>query len=166
MAMRFSSVTFVAASMVALVACGGQSAGRNPIGPDAGGSPASLAGTWNGTLSDSSGSMMGSGMSASMMAQMTWQITQSGNTFAGTMQFPGYAGHGAMKISGTIDGSTVTFTMTMPAGMMPGMMTGTCTATATGTLDINELMSQMHGAYAGSNTCSGPFDQGRLSLSR
>lgn len=164
--MRFSSVTFVAAGLVALAACGGQSVAKNPVSPGAVGSSTSLTGIWNGTLSDSSGSMMGSGMSASMMGQMTWHITQTGNTFDGTMQFPGYPGHGTMRISGTIDGATVTFTMTVPAGMMPGMMTGSCTATANGTLDINELMSQMHGSYSGSNTCSGPFDHGRLSLSR
>jgi hypothetical protein len=105
-------------------------------------------------------------MGAGMMGQMTWQITQTGNTFQGTGQFAGFPGHGVMTISGTIDGPTVTFTITMPSSMMGGMMSGSCTASANGTLDINELMSQMHGGYSGSNSCTGSFDHGQMSLSR
>jgi hypothetical protein len=123
---------------------------------------AGLAGTWVGQASDSSGTMMGVGTSPAMMGTMTWQITQTGNRFTGTMQFPGYSGHGPMSVSGTVDGTTATFTMTMPGGMMGG----TCTATATGTFDIDALFRQMHGTYAGTNACRGPFSQGRLSMAR
>jgi hypothetical protein len=107
--------------------------------------------------------MMGAGLSPAMMSGMTWQITQTGNTFTGTMQFPGYAGHASMSVSGTINGSTATFTMSVPSG---GMMMGSCTAMANGTFDINQFMTEMHGTYSGSNTCTGPFDHGQLSLSR
>ncbi len=65
-----------------------------------------VSGTWTGAASDSSGTMMGAGMSASMMANMTWQITQTGNTFTGVVQFPGYGGSGT--VSGTINGRTAT----------------------------------------------------------
>jgi len=146
-----------------LVACGAQGMRMNPVGPSASGTAASLTGTWIGTVSDSTGSMMGAGLSEAMMSRMTWQITHAGNTFTGTMQFPGYGGHGPMTVSGTIDGSTATFTMSMPSG---GMMSGSCTATASGRFDINQFMTEMHGTYSGSNTCSGPFDHGHLSLSR
>lgn len=146
-----------------LAACGAQGTRMNPVGPSASGTAASLTGTWMGTVSDSTGSMMGAGLSEAMMSRMTWQITQAGNTFTGTMQFPGYGGHGPMTVSGTINGSTATFTMSIPSG---GMMTGSCTATASGRFDINQFMTEMHGTYSGSNTCSGPFDHGHLSLSR
>lgn len=131
----------------------------SPLAPSSPTTPtAGLAGTWVGQASDSSGTVMGAGMSPAMMGNMTWQITR----FTGTMQFPGYSGHGPMSVSGTIDGTTATFTMTMPGGMMGG----TCTATATGTFDIDALFKQMHGTYAGTNGCRGPFSQGRIAMAR
>ena len=160
----FAAACLSPSDSAVLSACGGGSSmPMNPVGPSPSGPSASLTGMWNGSLSDSSGSMMGAGLSPSMMGQMTWQITQTGNTFSGVAQVAGSEGHEPMRISGTIDGATATFTMTMPSG---GMMTMNCTATATGTFDINEFMTQLHGTYAGSNTCSGPFDHGHMSLSR
>ena len=138
----------------------------SPVSPTPSGSAAgttALTGTWVGQAADSSGTMMGVGMSASMMSSMTWQVTQAGNSFSGTMQFPGYTGPGPMTIYGTINGNTATFTMTMPGG---GMMAATCTATATGTFDINDLFTQIHGTYAGANMCGGPFDHGQVSMAR
>ncbi len=163
---KFTSVMIVA--LLAAAGCGGTSApmSMNPVGPGRSSPPvASVTGTWMGTASDSTGTMMGAGMSASMMSGMTWQITQTGNTFTAVGQFAGNTSHmggAAMTLTGTINGTTVTFTMTMPGGMM----SGTCTAVATGTLDINALMTQMHGTYAGSNSCMGPFDHGTMSLVR
>jgi len=92
---------------------------------------------------------------------MTWQIMQTGNTFAGVMQFPGYGGSGT--VSGTINGRTATFTMTMATGVM---MMANCIATGNGTFDMDDLMTQMHGAYSGSNTCAGAFDHGQMSMTR
>ena len=80
------------------------------------------------------------------------------------MQFPGYAG-GMTSVSGMVAGHSGTFTMTMPAGSMM-MMNGSCGAMATGTFDMDDLMTQMHGTYAGTNTCSGPFDRGQMSMTR
>lgn len=152
---------------LAAAACGGGSSmPASPAAPTpsvGGNNTTTLTGTWVGQAFDSSGTMMGAGMSASMMGNMTWQITQIGNSFTGTMQFPGYAGRGPMTVSGTIDGNTATFTMTMPSG---SMMTATCTAVASGTFDIHDLFTQMHGTYAGTNMCGGPFDQGRMSMLR
>lgn len=152
------------AGAVSAAACGsGPSAGVSPSAPGTPSANTALTGSWVGTASDSSGTMMGAGMSPSMMENMTWQITQTGNTFTGTMQFPGYMGRSPMTVSGVINGKTVSFTMTMPGG---SMMTGTCTATASGTLDLNDLMTQMHGTYAGTNSCGGPFDRGQMSMTR
>lgn len=121
-----------------------------------------MTGTWVGSTSDSTGSMMGAGMSGAMMGSMTWQVTQTGNMFSGTMQFPGYQG-GTMMVSGSLNGKTGALTMTMPMG---SMMTGGCSATATGTFDMDDTVSQMHGTYVGTNSCSGPFDHGQMSLVR
>ena len=156
-------MAIVLAWSLGAAACGGASPTSmtnsvNPMGPS-GSSPA-LAGTWTGQSVDSSGTMMGAGLSSPMMAGMTWQLIQNGNTFTGTMSFQGYHG-GLMTVSGTINGRSGTFTLTMPAGSM--MMAG-CTATATGSFDMDDLMDQIHGTYAGSNACTGPFDHGEISL--
>ncbi len=133
-----------------------------PAGPSGSGQTV-MSGAWSGAFSDSTGSMMGAGLSPAMMNNATWDITQTGSTFSGTMRFAGYMARGPMTVSGTIAGTTANFTMTIPVG---SMMSGACTATATGTFDMDDLMTQMHGVYTGSNTCTGPFDHGQLSLQR
>ena len=152
--MRFFAAIGVVTALVA-TACGGSTS--SPTRP---GVSATMTGTWLGGASDSTGSMMGAGMSGSMMGSTTWNITQTGSTFSGTMQFPGYQG-GRMMVSGTMTGNAGTFTMTIPAG---SMMTGGCSATSTGTLDMDDMMTQLHGSYTGTNSCSGPFDHGQMFL--
>jgi len=161
--MRFLVALTLSAALVA--ACTGSAS--MPTGPTMtpSGSPAAgatIAGTWVGTSADSSGTMMGTGMSQSMMANMTWQLTQSGNTFTGAMQFPGSSDSAIMSVSGTINGNTAV-NMKMEVG---GMMMGTCTAVATGTFDMDELMTQIHGSYEGSNSCTGAFTRGQVSMTR
>lgn len=154
---------FILATALATVACGGNSMMPSAMSSMPAGSTSgtAISGTWGGSMSDSSGTMMGAGMSASMMGNMSWQITQTGNEFTGTMQFPGHGGSG--MVTGTINGRTATFTMTMPTG---SMMTATCTATGTGTFDMDNFMTQMHGTYSGSNTCTGAFHNGQMSMNR
>ena len=152
--MRFlAAIGFVA--VLTATACG--SSTSSPTSP---GASATMTGTWLGSASDSTGSMMGAGLSASMMGNTTWNITQTGSTFSGTMQFPGYQG-GTMMVSGTMNGNSGTFTMTIPAG---SMMTGGCSANSTGTFDMDDMRTQMHGSYGGTNSCSGPFNSGQMSL--
>ena len=153
--MRFLSSLTLGAALVA-AACGGSMS--EPTRP----TPSnSISGAWIGSASDSSGSMMGSVSSSSMMGGTTWSITQSGNTFSGTMQVGGHQG-GTMTVSGMMTGRTGSFTMTMSGG---SMMSGTCSATATGTFDMDDMMTELHGTYSGTNSCSGPFDHGQLSMS-
>lgn len=140
--------------LVALVAAGCTAA--SPAAPTA----HTMTGTWTGPASDSTGSMMGAGLTSAMMASTTWTVTQNGNAFSGTMQFPGHMG-GGMTVSGTMNGTTGTFTMTMSPG---SMMSGLCSATATGTFDMDDMMTLFHGTYAGTNSCTGPFDHGDVSL--
>jgi hypothetical protein len=141
---------------VTATACGGSSLPTTPSGAT------TMTGTWRGTAADSTGSMMGAGMSASMMGSATWNLTQTGSGFSGTMDFSGYQG-GAMTVSGTMTGRTGAFTMTMPSG---SMMASRCTATAAGTIDMDEMMTQFVGSYAGTNSCSGPFANGSVNMHR
>ena len=144
-------------------ACGTTSTSSlNPVAPTTPVSSSSLTGTWAGAASDSSGTMMGAGLTTSMMNGMTWQVTQNGSTFSGSIQFAGHGG-GTMMVSGTIAGHSGTFRMTIPVG---SMMNGSCSAVATGTFDMDDLMTQIHGTYGGSNTCGGPFDHGQMSMTR
>ena len=145
---------FVLLAALAASACGASS----PASP----SVSTMTGTWVGTSADSSGSMMGAGLSGTMMAGTSWTITQTGETFTGTMQFAGYQG-GTMTVAGTMTGRTGTFTMTMPSGTM---MMGACTATATGTFEMDDMMTTLHATYAGTNTCTGRFTDGQMSMHR
>jgi len=45
-------------------------------------------------------------------------------------------------------------------------MMGTCTATATGTFDMDDMMTVLHASYTGTNSCTGPFRNGQLSMRR
>ena len=105
---------FVLLAALAASACGASS----PATPSVS-TMTTMTGTWVGTSADSSGSMMGAGLSGTMMAGTSWTITQTGETFTGTMQFAGYQG-GTMTVAGTMTGRTGTFTMTMPSGTMRG----------------------------------------------
>jgi hypothetical protein len=99
-----------------------------------------------------------------MMNNAQWTIVQGGGTFSGTMRFPGYTGMMGtpMTVTGTVTGHSGTFMMTLPSGSMMAA----CSATASGTFDMDDLMTQMHGTYTGTNSCSGPFDHGQMSLHR
>ena len=151
-------VLFTLVASGAVAACGSQSpAVSSPT------STATMTGNWAGTAADSSGSMMGSGMSGATAGSTTWQVTQNGSAFSGTMHLPGYGGN-AIMVSGIMNGKTGTYTMTMPTGSMSSMMSGNCTSTATGTFDMDDMMTQLHGTYAGTNSCGGPFSGGQMSM--
>lgn len=158
---RWVFVLFTLVSSGAVAACGSQSTAVT--GPT---SAATMTGNWVGTAADSSGSMMGSGMSGATAGSTTWQVVaQNGSAFSGTMHLPGDGGN-AIVVSGAMNGKTGTFTMTMTVGSMSSMMSGSCTSTATGTFDMDDMMTQFHGTYAGTNTCAGPFNGGQMSMLR
>ena len=156
--MRFRAALIMVTALTA-AACGGNMSSpmSSPMAPT---SASTITGTWIGSASDSSGSMMGDGSSGSMMGSTTWAITQTGNTFTGTMQVGGHDG-GTMTVSGMINGTTGSFTMSRSGG---SMMSGACSATATGTFDMDDMMTQLHATYAGVNSCSGPFDHGLMTM--
>ena len=153
---RWIFVLFTLVSSGAVVACGSQSAVLS--GPS---SAPTMTGNWVGVASDSSGSMMGSGRSGAAAGTTTWQLTQNGSAFSGTMRL---AGSGSVTmVSGTMNGKTGSFTMTMPMG---SMMSSGCSSIATGSLDMDDMMTQLHGTYAGTNSCGGAFDRGQMAMVR
>ena len=127
---------------------------------------ASVAGTWVGIGSDSSSSMgAGSMMGQTDMGTMTWQLTQNGSTVAGPMSFSGSGMPGRMAGSflGTMSHVDMTFTMDMPTG---SMMSPGCSSRAAGTAHVNRTTMTMTGTYSGSNSCSGAFANGQMTMTR
>jgi hypothetical protein len=142
-------------------ACGGNS----PTAPSGSMASASVAGTWAGIGSDSSSSMgAGSMMGQTDMGTMTWQLTQNGSTVTGLISFSGSGMPGRMAGSfvGTMSGDDMTFTMDMPTS---SMMSPGCSSRATGTAHVNQTMT-MTGTYGGSNSCSGTFANGQMTMTR
>ena len=85
----------VLVGILAVTACGGGSptlasptSPSTPTTTNGGTSGTTVAGTWAGSASDSTGTMMGGGVSTSMMANMTWQITQTGTLSRASCSFP------------------------------------------------------------------------------
>lgn len=140
-------------------ACGGNAS----MSPSA---LASVAGTWAGIGSDSSSSMgAGSMMGQTDMGTMTWQLTQNGSTVTGPMSFAGSGMQGRMpgSFQGTMSGDDMTFTMDMVTG---SMMSSGCSSKATGTGHVNRTTMTMTGTYSGSNSCSGAFTTGQMTMTR
>lgn len=149
------------ATTVALAGCSGSGESVNPS-PDP--PSQSVAGTWRGTASDSSTqNEVGRVMGQSDLGAMTWVIEQDGTRVSATVRFSGIkAGSVPGTASGRIEGDDISFTLDMPAGSMAGV----CLATASGTLHVDRTTMTMSGTYSGSNTCSVPFDNGRMSLTK
>jgi len=149
---------FAAVALAAFTAaCGSNS----PTGPS-GMTSASMAGTWAGSSSDSSNSMgTGSMMGQAGLGAMTWQLTQSGSTVTGSMSFSGMQGGRAGSFSGTMSGEVMTLVMDLPSG---SMMSSGCSARATGTAHVTG--TTMTGSYTGSNSCTGAFTNGQMTMTR
>ena len=124
----------------------------------------SMTGTWAGNASDSSMSLgAGSMMGQVGMGTMTWPLTQSGSTVTGSMNFSGMQGRMPGSFSGTMTGDEMTFTMAMAAG---SMMAAACSSNASGTAHMNRTTMTMTGTYSGSNSCTGAFSNGQMTMTR
>ena len=159
--MKNALIVIVMASFAA--ACGASSS-TAPSMTTTPAASASLAGTWAGAGSDSSSSMgTGSMMGQADMGAMTWQLTQSGSTVIGSMSFAGSGMMGRMPgaFLGTISGDDITFTMDMPSNTM---MSSGCSSKATGTCHINRTTMVMTGTYSGSNSCTGTYTGGQMTM--
>ena len=138
--------------------------GGSPTGPSGPGSQMAMTGTWAGSASDSSSSMgAGSLMGQTGMGTMTWPLTQSGSTVTGSMSFAGMQGRSPGAFSGMMSGDDMTFTMDLPNN---SMMSAGCTARATGTARVDRTRMTMTGTYSGSNSCTGSFVNGQMTMTR
>lgn len=156
------------AAAAALAACGSDSSMGGMGGmPATGGNPAaSFAGTWVGSLSEGGGTMMGSRsmgamMGGPMMGHATWTLSDDGTTVTGSMDMSSFGGSGRMQMTGTKSGDRWNFTMTIPAGMMSD---ASCSSSAVGTCLV--VAGAMTGTYSGTNSCTGAFSGGSLTMVR
>lgn len=111
-----------------------------------------MTGTWKGTATDSAES-----------GQLTSVLTQTGTTISGTATLVFTSGTQASgSFSGTVStsGSSVNFTV-FGSGSGSGP---TCTVTFTGVGQIFNVT--FTGTYGGTNSCSGPVTNGRMTLVR
>jgi len=96
---------------------------------------------------------------------MTWTLSQNGASVSGSATLAddttGVSGRGT--ISGTLAGAALSFTITIPAGGFPAPY-GACTAQTQGSAQATGASIQ--GIYNGQNSCTGPFQNGRFSLTK
>ena len=145
---------------LSVTACGGSSA----TAPSGTTSPVSMTGTWSGNPSDSSSAMgPGSLMGQGGMGTMTWPLTQTGSAVTGSMTFAGMQGRSPGSFVGAMSGDEMTFTLEMP---IASMMSSGCTARATGTARVDGMRMTMTGTYSGSNSCTGSFTNGEMTMAR
>lgn len=156
-----NGLTIGALLAVLVAGCGSSTSLTTP------GSTPSMAGTWLGMGTDSTTAALGTGgmMGQAGMGTMTWQLTQSGSNVTGTMRFTDMPGNMmGGTFSGTMSGRDMTFTMDMPMGSM--MSGGTCAVHASGTAHMDPDDMHMTGSYTGTNSCSGPFNHGQMTMTR
>lgn len=149
--MRYFGAAILAGVLVS--ACGTSSS--SPAGPSTGvpTSAASVTGTWAGASSDSSGSN-----------KMTWVVTQTGSGMTGTMTISdtGRSMMGSGTMTGTMNGSTLSFHMTVPAGGFGGQMSP-CSMGVDGQGTMSVDGHTMTGTYSG--TMSGMMSGGMMGQS-
>jgi hypothetical protein len=141
----------VLSGLIVAAGCGGDGS-QSPTQPSP--APPVLSGTWTGTATDSGGP-----------GRLTWQLEESAGAFSGTLSFTdaatGIAGTG--QVSGTRSGSTLTFAMSIPAGAI-GKPFASCSTSASGSGQVTS--TTITGTYTGTNSCTGSFASGQLTLGR
>jgi hypothetical protein len=155
-----------AVAVVALFAVGcGDSAPMAPsMTPTTSTSQTPATGTWTGSASDSSSGLgAGAMMGQSGMGTVTWQLSQTGSAVTGTMRASGMQGRMPGSFIGTMTGNDMSFTMDMP---MNSMMSSDCSARATGTARLDPTTMTLTCTYSGTNSCSGPFGNGQMTMTR
>ena len=148
---------------LSFAACGGSS---NMMSPSP--SRPIATGTWSGSMSETGGTVMGSsymgGQMAGMMSgRMAWHLSQDSDRVTGSMDMSGFGGTGLMTMTGTGAGSSLNLSMTIPSG---GMHEPGCTSDAQCTLLIDGNGTRMTGTYSGTNSCSGAFSGGQITLAK
>jgi hypothetical protein len=133
-----------------------QGAAFQPIqdtGPFASPPAFDLTGTWSGPASDDSGPIF-----------MTWKLTQNGSSITGTflgVEPPPHNTQFRGTISGSIFGSSLTYSIDIPKGSIVGLPG--CGVTSSGSAFVST--SAIVGVYTG-EACTGPFENGLMSLAK
>jgi hypothetical protein len=157
---RLFVIVFALSLGVAAIACGGGGSGgtTTPTEPSPPASNLNIAGTWTGSAYDAAGNFSGPGA-------MTWQITQTGAAFSGTMTITdsGTNVTGRGTVSGTVSGSSLTFSMSVPSGGFDSPYAA-CTANVTGSGVA--AASSINGNYTGTSSCSGAISSGQITLNK
>jgi hypothetical protein len=96
---------------------------------------------------------------------MTWVMAQSAGAISAPVTAKTALGIVIFNgtLLGTLAGTSLTFTISVPAGGVSGF--SDCTAKIDGTAS-GVSSSTISGTYTGTNSCSGPFTDGRFSLSK
>lgn len=153
--------TVVALGALSQYACAGGSGGAAsavPTSPTTVTTPQtptlSLAGLYSGGASDSSGSGV-----------LSWNLSTSGTAVSGGVSAQTTFGAVTFTgtVTGTLAGTTLTFSIAIPAGGLAGAPA--CSVDITGTAE-GVTASTISGTYAGTSTCSAPFNNGRFTLNK
>ena len=136
-----------------------QGAAFQPIqdtGPFANPPAFDLTGTWSGPASDDSGP-----------ATMTWTLTQSGGSITGkffAVEPPPSSAQYRGTISGSLSGTSLTYTINVPKGSIVGLPNCFVTINGSAVVSANAIV----GTYTGDTgaACIGPFANGLISLAK
>src|SRR5262245_20834254 len=112
-----------------------------------------LTGTWMGPASDDTGP-----------TTMTWTLSQSGSSFSGSflgVEPPPRRTQYRGTISGTLSGSSLTWTVDIPKGSIVGLPNCAVTINGSAAASAKEIV----GTYTG-DACTGPFVDGLISLAK
>lgn len=130
------------------------SSGSTPVSP---GPTVTFGGSWGGDLSVEGQS-----------ARMTWTLTQSGSSVSGPVLVALPNGVVLMNgsLSGTVNGSTLTYAINVGAGGIPTQPA--CTGRLDGTAMVaSSAPTTMTGSYSvGTSTCQTGFSSGSFTLTK
>jgi hypothetical protein len=101
-------------------------------------------------------------MGQAAMGAAMWQLTQTGSTVVGTVTFAGMHGRTG-AFTGTMADDHMTFTMNVPGNGMAG---SNCPSQVDGTAHMDRTTMTLSCTYSGTNPCSGPFTNGRMTMAR
>lgn len=97
---------------------------------------------------------------------MTWSLTDAAGAVRGpaTIATPLKSVVLTGTLSGSLNGSTLTWTIDVPAGGVAGQPS--CTVTVAGTATVNGARTGFTGSYSGTGSCTPAFTGGTFSLTK
>ncbi len=170
--MRTGRMSVAALALVAAAACGGGSGASSPAAPTVTATPQPAATATPvpspsptavvASTTDLTGTWTGGGTGGGRRFTLTWVLRQSGSSVTGTGRSTDQDGFttGESRLTGTVSGSSFTFSDVYPQGALAN---AACGETDTGTLTITA--GRMDGAFRSESTC-GRVEVGVVTLTR